>query len=43
VARGEDGRVLRRTADFQEGRRFMLRVSDGEVPARAVDTESMRR
>jgi len=35
VARAEDGRVLRRMADFVDGTKFRLRVSDGEVPARA--------
>ncbi|HKP29275.1 MAG TPA: exodeoxyribonuclease VII large subunit [Gemmatimonadales bacterium] len=35
VARGDDGRVLRRTADFETGKRFNLRVSDGDVPAKA--------
>jgi exodeoxyribonuclease VII large subunit len=33
----EGGRVLRRVADFPPGRRFRLRVSDGEVPARATE------
>jgi exodeoxyribonuclease VII large subunit len=35
VAREEGGRVLRRVADFPAGRAFRLRVTDGEVPARA--------
>jgi exodeoxyribonuclease VII large subunit len=35
VARGPDGLVLRRLADFPAGRAFTLRVSDGSVPARA--------
>jgi len=35
VARDSDGRVLRRVADFPAGSRFRLRVTDGEVPARA--------
>ncbi|HVO34437.1 MAG TPA: exodeoxyribonuclease VII large subunit [Gemmatimonadales bacterium] len=35
VARDEAGTVLRRTADFPAGRRFRLRVADGEVPARS--------
>ena len=35
VARDEQGRVLRRIADFRKGARFRLRVNDGEVPARA--------
>lgn len=35
VARDPDGRVLRRTADFPAGRAFTLRVSDGDVAARA--------
>jgi exodeoxyribonuclease VII large subunit len=35
VARSDDGRVLRRMADFEKGTRFRLRVSDGEIPARA--------
>jgi exodeoxyribonuclease VII large subunit len=33
VARAEDGQVLRRTEEFTAGRRFTLRVSDGDVPA----------
>jgi exodeoxyribonuclease VII large subunit len=37
VARDRDGRVLRRTAQFPAGLRFTLRLSDGEVPARAGD------
>ena len=35
VARSDDGRVLRRVEDFPAGKAFTLRVSDGEVPARA--------
>ena len=35
VARDADGRVLRRMADFPEGRPFRLRVTDGEVRARS--------
>jgi len=35
VPRSADGRVLRRKADFEAGRTFTLRVSDGDVPARA--------
>jgi len=35
VARGEGGRVLRRVGDFPPGRAFRLRVTDGDVPARA--------
>lgn len=35
VARDPDGRVLRRVADFPPGLAFRLRVTDGEVPARA--------
>jgi len=35
VARDEAGTVLRRVADFPAGRRFRLRVADGEVPARS--------
>ncbi len=31
VAQGEDGRVLRRVADFRPGSRFRLRVADGRV------------
>ena len=34
VARSEDGRVLKRRADFPAGRPFTLRVADGSVPAR---------
>lgn len=34
VPRDEQGKVLRRTADFVPGRRFQLRVQDGDVPAR---------
>lgn len=35
VARLPDGRVARRRADLPSGTAFTLRVSDGEVPARA--------
>ena len=35
VARDDAGRVLRTTADFTAGRDFRLRVTDGEVRARA--------
>ena len=35
VARDEGGRVLRRVADFPAGRAFHLRVTDGDVAARA--------
>ncbi len=35
VARDAAGTVLRRVADFPPGRAFRLRVTDGEVPARA--------
>jgi exodeoxyribonuclease VII large subunit len=35
VARDAAGRVLRRVADLPPGRAFRLRVTDGEVPARA--------
>jgi exodeoxyribonuclease VII large subunit len=34
MARGGDGRILKRVADFTPGQVFTLRVSDGEVPAR---------
>jgi exodeoxyribonuclease VII large subunit len=34
VARGSDGRVLRRVGDFPAGSPFTLRVQDGDVPAR---------
>jgi exodeoxyribonuclease VII large subunit len=37
VALDEQGRVLRRRIDFPEGRRFRLRVADGEVPSRVED------
>jgi exodeoxyribonuclease VII large subunit len=37
VARDADGRVLRRVEQFPPGRSFRLRVTDGEVPARAGD------
>jgi exodeoxyribonuclease VII large subunit len=35
VARDDDGRVLKRIAEFPPGRRFRLTVSDGDVGARA--------
>jgi exodeoxyribonuclease VII large subunit len=38
VARDETGRVLRRRVQFAPGLPFRLRVSDGEVPARAEGT-----
>jgi exodeoxyribonuclease VII large subunit len=38
VARGPDGRVWRRVAQFTPGSAFRLRVTDGEVPARVGDT-----
>jgi exodeoxyribonuclease VII large subunit len=34
VARGDDGRVLKRTADLPTGKAFRLRVQDGEVRGR---------
>ena len=34
VARDEQGRVLKRVEDLPEGRKFRLRVTDGEVDAR---------
>lgn len=37
VARDENGRVLRRKADFVAGQRFALRVSDGDVAARTEE------
>ena len=37
VARDADGRVLRRVEQFPPGRAFRLRVTDGEIPARAGD------
>lgn len=37
IARGSDGRVLKRRADFVPGSDFRLRVSDGEVAARTAD------
>jgi exodeoxyribonuclease VII large subunit len=36
VARTSDGRVLRTVADFPEGRRFHLRVTDGTVAAESA-------
>ncbi len=35
VARTVEGRIIRRRADLSAGHRFTLRVSDGELPARA--------
>jgi exodeoxyribonuclease VII large subunit len=35
IARDADGRVLRRVEQVPPGRAFRLRVTDGEVPARA--------
>ena len=40
VARDGDGRVLRRVAQFPPGLRFRLRLSDGEVAARAGGGEA---
>lgn len=37
VARGADGRVLRRVAQLRPGLPFTLRVTDGEVPARVIE------
>lgn len=37
VARDADGRVLRRVEEFPDGRAFRLRVTDGEIAARAGD------
>jgi exodeoxyribonuclease VII large subunit len=37
VARGADGHVLRRVEQFPPGRAFRLRVTDGEIAARAAD------
>ena len=37
VARGADGKVLRRVAQFTPGQPFWLRVLDGEIPARVSD------
>ncbi|HXF96347.1 MAG TPA: exodeoxyribonuclease VII large subunit [Gemmatimonadales bacterium] len=38
VARDAEGRVLRRVAQFPPGLAFRLRVTDGEVPARAGES-----
>jgi len=38
VARDEQGRVLKRVAHLPAGLAFRLRVSDGEVPARVVES-----
>jgi exodeoxyribonuclease VII large subunit len=40
LARDAEGRVLKRIAQFPPGRAFRLRVSDGEVGARAAGDES---
>src|SRR5438270_3275435 len=40
LARDAEGRVLKRIAQFAPGRAFRLRVSDGEVAARATGDES---
>jgi exodeoxyribonuclease VII large subunit len=37
LPRGEDGRVLRRAAEFTPALAFRLRVLDGEVPARVEE------
>jgi exodeoxyribonuclease VII large subunit len=39
VAQDEDGRLLRRTADFEGGDRFRLRVVDGRVDCTVEGTE----
>jgi exodeoxyribonuclease VII large subunit len=36
VARNEEGHVLKRTADFQQGLKFRLTLSDGDVGAKAT-------
>jgi exodeoxyribonuclease VII large subunit len=36
VARNEEGHVLKRTADFQQGLEFRLTLSDGDVGAKAT-------
>ncbi|MDT8435710.1 MAG: exodeoxyribonuclease VII large subunit [Gemmatimonadota bacterium] len=38
IALDPEGRTLRRTEEFPPGRGFRLRVSDGTIPAIAVDT-----
>ncbi len=38
LARGEDGRVLNRLAQLPPGLTFRLRVTDGEVPARVIES-----
>ncbi|MDX1567277.1 MAG: exodeoxyribonuclease VII large subunit [Longimicrobiales bacterium] len=38
-----DGRVLRRTSDFQEGDRFVLHVVDGEIESRVTGVEERDR
>lgn len=40
VAQGDDGRVLRRLADFETGSRVRLRVVDGRVTCEVKGTES---
>ncbi len=40
LALGEEGHVLRRTADFPPGQPFTLRVTDGSVDCRAVGEEA---
>lgn len=40
VAQGDDGRVLRRVADFEPGSRVRLRVVDGRVTCEVKGTES---
>ncbi len=37
LALSDEGRVLRRRADFPDGTPFRLRLADGEVPARVED------
>jgi len=38
LARDEQGRVLKRIAQFPSGLRFRLRVTDGDVAARAGES-----
>ena len=40
VAQGDDGRVLRRAADFRTGLSFRLRVVDGLVRCEAAGVEA---
>jgi exodeoxyribonuclease VII large subunit len=40
VVLDDGGRVLRRRSDFPEGRRFRLRLADGEVPGRVEGGET---